>query len=163
MDPRLRVEGCRWRGKGHDAVCSARLVAKYLCRDSAGENRCSATLFAQPYLNANLLVQSFGILGESSRQSYKAAWANVEPVTRSKAYVILAGVKTFLDSIVSAADEDRAKLEVKNEQAREGCWHGGNGRSLMARTFAGRRCTTLLCGDVVSPPPLQWFVGRPQM
>ena len=88
-----------------------------ICAMTVPENRCSATLFAQPYLNANLLVQSFGILGESSRQSYKAAWANVEPVLRSKAYVILAGVETFLDSIVSAADQDRAKLEVKNEEA----------------------------------------------
>ena len=88
-----------------------------ICAMTVPENRFSATLFAQPYLNANLLVQSFGILGESSRQSYEAAWANVEPVTPSKAYVISAGVKTFLDSIVSAADEDRAKLEVKNEEA----------------------------------------------
>jgi hypothetical protein len=88
-----------------------------ICAMTVPENRFSAMLFAQPYLNANLLVQSFGILGERSRQSYKSAWANVEPVTRSKAYVILAGVKTFLDSIVSAADQDRAKLEVKNEEA----------------------------------------------
>ena len=88
-----------------------------ICAMTVPENSCSATLFAQPFLNANLLVQSFGILGDSSRQSYKAAWANVEPVTRSKAYVILAGVETFLDSIVSVEDEDSAKLEVKNEGA----------------------------------------------
>ena len=88
-----------------------------ICAMTVPENRFSATLFAQPYLNANLLVQSFGILGESSRQSYKAAWANVEPVLRSKAHVISAGVKSFLDSIVSAADQDRAKLEMKNEEA----------------------------------------------
>jgi hypothetical protein len=87
-----------------------------ICAMSVHGDRYSATLFAQPYLNANLLAKTFG-LGVANKQHYEAAWEDTASVVRIKPYAILAGVETFLRSIVAFGHVGSADVAVGDAAA----------------------------------------------